>query len=107
MEADSVFDLLAANLRAIFEKNLISQQRLEEIRLRVNAPLFVRCDGTEYAVKPDGTFSGDTCLAYCVTKEDIDAIAECLYLVASDFEKNKETVKAKVKQLTDQYPLYE
>ena len=40
-------------------------------------------------------------------KEDTDVIAECLYLVASDFEKNKETVKAKVKQLTDQYPLYE
>lgn len=39
-------------------------------------------------------------------KEDMDVIAECLYLVASDFEKNKETVKAKVKQLTDQYPLY-
>ena len=40
-------------------------------------------------------------------KEDMDVIAECLYRVASDFEKNKETVKAKVKQLTDQYPLYE
>lgn len=40
-------------------------------------------------------------------KEDMDVIAECLYLVASDFEKNKETVKTKVKQLTDQYPLYE
>lgn len=40
-------------------------------------------------------------------KEDMDVIAECLYLVASDFEKNKETVKAKVKQLTDQYPMYE
>ena len=40
-------------------------------------------------------------------KEDMDVIAECLHLVASDFEKNKETVKAKVKQLTDQYPLYE
>ena len=40
-------------------------------------------------------------------KEDMDVIAECLYLVARDFEKNKETVKAKVKQLADQYPLYE
>lgn len=40
-------------------------------------------------------------------KEDMDVIAECLYLVASDFDKNKETVKAKVKQLTDKYPLYE
>lgn len=40
-------------------------------------------------------------------KEDMDVIAECLYLVARNFEKNKETVKAKVKQLTNQYPLYE
>lgn len=40
-------------------------------------------------------------------KEDMDVIAEYLYLVASDFDKNKETVKAKVKQLTDKYPLYE
>lgn len=40
-------------------------------------------------------------------KEDMDVIAECLYLVASDFDKNKETVKAKVKQLTAKYPLYE
>lgn len=40
-------------------------------------------------------------------KEDMDVIAECLYLVASDFDKNKETVKAKVKQLTTKYPLYE
>ncbi len=40
-------------------------------------------------------------------KEDMDAIAECLYLVASDFEKNKEEVKVKVKALTDKYPLYE
>ena len=29
------------------------------------------------------------------------------FVKESDFEKNKETVKAKVKQLTDQYPLYE
>lgn len=76
METDSVFCLLAANLRVIFEKNLISRERLEEIRLRANAPLFVRYDGTEYAVKPDGTFSGDDCLAYCVTKEDIDETLE-------------------------------
>ena len=76
MGSDSVFHLLAANLRVIFEKNLISQECLEEIRLRVNAPLFVRYDGTEYAVKPDGTFSGDACLAYCVTKEDIHETLE-------------------------------
>ena len=40
-------------------------------------------------------------------KEDMQEIAECLYLVASDFEKNKEEVKRRVKRLTEKYPLYE
>ena len=40
-------------------------------------------------------------------KEDMQEIAECLYLVASDFEKNKEEVKRRVKQFTEKYPLYE
>lgn len=40
-------------------------------------------------------------------KEDMEEIAHCLYLVAKDFESNKEEVKSRVKALTDKYPLYE
>ena len=40
-------------------------------------------------------------------KEDMAEIADCLYLVASNFEKNKEEVKSRVKALCEKYPLYE
>lgn len=39
--------------------------------------------------------------------EDMDEIAHALYLVASDFEANKETVKEMVHALVSKYPLYE
>ena len=39
--------------------------------------------------------------------EDMDVIAECMADIASDLTGNCERVKAKVKTLTDKYPLYE
>ena len=39
--------------------------------------------------------------------EDMDVIAECMADIASDLTGNCEKVKAKVKTLTDKYPLYE
>ena len=38
--------------------------------------------------------------------EDMDVIAECMDLIASDAEANTEKVKAMVKELTDKYPIY-
>ena len=37
----------------------------------------------------------------------MDVIAECMADIASDLAGNCEKVKAKVKTLTDKYPLYE
>ena len=42
-----------------------------------------------------------------MTLEDMKVIAECVYLVASDFEKNEETARQKVVALCEKYPLYE
>lgn len=39
--------------------------------------------------------------------EDMKVIAECIYLVASDFEKNEAIAREKVVALCDKYPLYE
>jgi glycine hydroxymethyltransferase len=39
--------------------------------------------------------------------EDMDVIAECMADIADDLNGNCEAVKAKVKSLTDKYPLYE
>ena len=41
-----------------------------------------------------------------LNKADMDVIAECMALIAADPEGNNEAVKAKVKALTDKYPLY-
>ncbi len=39
--------------------------------------------------------------------EDMDKIAEFIYLCATDFERNKEKVKASVAEICKKYPLYE
>ena len=41
-----------------------------------------------------------------LNEADMDVIAECMALIAADPEGNNEAVKAKVKALTDKYPLY-
>lgn len=40
-------------------------------------------------------------------EEDLDKIAEFIYLAATDFENKKEEIKAGVKEICDKYPLYE
>ena len=39
-------------------------------------------------------------------EEDMKVVAECITLIAKDFEGNKEAVKAKVLALCEKYPLY-
>ena len=40
-------------------------------------------------------------------EEDMEKIAECIWLTATDFENKKEYIKAEVAKLCDKYPLYE
>ena len=40
-------------------------------------------------------------------EEDMEVIAECIWLAATDFENKKEYIKAEVTKLCDKYPLYE
>ena len=42
-----------------------------------------------------------------MTPEDMKVIAQCVYLVASDFEQNQEEARAKVVALCEKYPLYQ
>lgn len=39
-------------------------------------------------------------------EEDMDIIAECIYLAAKDFENSKDKIKAEVTKICDKYPLY-
>ena len=63
---------------------------------------------------PEGPFitSGIRVGAPAVTtrgfkEEDMDVVAECIYLAASDFEKNETKIRNMVVELCDKYPLYE
>ncbi|WP_270740059.1 serine hydroxymethyltransferase [Massilioclostridium coli] len=42
-----------------------------------------------------------------LNEADMDTIAECIYLVASDFEANQEKVRNMVTEICNKYPLYE
>jgi len=39
-------------------------------------------------------------------EEDMEEIAECIYLALKNFESSKDLIKAKVKKMNDRYPLY-
>ena len=40
-------------------------------------------------------------------QEDMDVIAECIYLAATDFEAKADEIRAKVTKICEKYPLYE
>ena len=40
-------------------------------------------------------------------EEDMDVIAECIYLAVTDFENSKEAIRAKVTSICEKYPLYQ
>lgn len=40
-------------------------------------------------------------------EEDMDVIAECIYLAATDFEAKADEIRAKVTKICEKYPLYE
>lgn len=42
-----------------------------------------------------------------LVEEDMDVIAECIYLTASDFDNKSDEIRAKVTAICEKYPLYE
>ena len=42
-----------------------------------------------------------------LVEEDMDVIAECIYLTASDFDNKADEIRAKVTAICEKYPLYE
>ena len=40
-------------------------------------------------------------------EDDMDVIAECIYLAVTDFENSKEIIKEKVNAICEKYPLYQ
>lgn len=71
MKKDELIKLFSLHIRQILIKIDINYEKLQEIRLRINAPLIIFYEGEEYFINEKGekTLSPDS--AYIVTKKEI------------------------------------
>ena len=51
---DRLFQLFSKNVRGVLERAAADPDRIEEIRMRIGAPLFLIYKGAEYAVSRNG-----------------------------------------------------
>lgn len=68
---DELLKIFSLKLRTIFGKVKIDFNQLQEIRLRMNAPLLVVYENQEYFVTEDATFIKSPARAVIVTKNEI------------------------------------
>lgn len=84
-QTDRLFQLFSKNIRGILTNLDAEFEELEEIRLRVGAPLFVICRGKEYFIAEDGSLiEGRTAKAgqengsgIRIQRQDIEETLQC------------------------------
>ncbi len=98
--------LMLCDLRSTGITGKELEHRLDEVRITVNKNAIP--NDPEKPFVTSGIRIGTPAVTTRGLKEaDMDKIAECIHLVATDFEAKKDYVKAEVEKLTAQYPLYE
>ena len=73
---DEVLRIFSVKVREIFARLDIEYEKLQEIRMRVNAPLICRYDGKEFYVSELGTFTGSRQEAFIVDKSELNETME-------------------------------
>lgn len=68
---DELLKIFSLNLRTIFGKLSIDYDRLQEIRLRINAPLLIIYENREYFVTDEAKLVDNPSLAAFITKNEI------------------------------------
>lgn len=68
---DELIRIFALSLREIFEKMELDYETLQEIRLRVQCPILIVCDGKEFFVTKEGMLTKEEKLGYIVGKKEI------------------------------------
>ncbi len=98
--------LMLCDLRSTDITGKELEHRLDEVRITVNKNAIPNDPQKPFVTS--GIRIGTPAVTTRGLKEtDMDKIAECIHLVATDFEAKKDYVKAEVAKLTAQYPLYE
>lgn len=73
---EDIVKILSANLRRIMERVNVNYAKLQEIRLRVNAPFTIIYDGTEYFVSEQGKLENNAMQGYVTMSNDIKETME-------------------------------
>lgn len=68
--------IFSRNIRAIFSKLPAAPEHIQEIRLRIQAPLLLICNHQEFFLTPEGAFSANPKTAYQVTRQDLKETLE-------------------------------
>ncbi|NLZ82657.1 MAG: stage III sporulation protein AA [Clostridiales bacterium] len=68
---DELLKIFSLKLRTIFGKLIIKYEKLQEIRLRINAPLIIVYENKEYFISDDGKLVDNPSKAVIITKNEI------------------------------------
>lgn len=71
-----IYRVLPLRLRKMFQELAIQFEGLQEIRLRIGAPVLFRYWGREYFLGTLGGMSRDSRSAYCITREELQEAVE-------------------------------
>ncbi len=76
MREDAFYNLFALRIRELLRESRVNPETLQEIRLRADRPLLLRCPDGEYAVRGDGTLTTDAAQGYRATRQELDESLE-------------------------------
>lgn len=78
VKKEAFMKCLGSTVRKIMEGIQVDFCGIQEIRMRVHTPLFIRYRGREYAVTETGGLTGDIGKAYRITRQDIKEAVELI-----------------------------
>lgn len=73
---DELIKIFSKDIRMILRQVSADFDTIQEIRLRVHAPLLIICSNHEYYITDKGTFSHDPAESYIVTRQDLKETLE-------------------------------
>ena len=77
---EELIKIFSKDIRVILKQVMVDFDQVQEIRLRVHAPLLMICNNREYYITPEGNLSMKAEEAYLVTRE---ALKETLDYIAA------------------------
>lgn len=76
LREEELFKIFASSIRNLLQQTRLCYDRLQEIRLRVQAPLMIQYENREYYISREGNLTKEQDNCYMVSKDDIKETVE-------------------------------